>query len=236
MKKIYIQFDEPQFNNHKISGRTLKKIYQKIGIRVLNRIIPKANPDYEDEIDNVVSWLIEFDAETHIPIRELGINKEGNVIVKMPYKTNLGYWTDNNLLLDDFIKKFNTKVIDSITFDNKWGLISDVNYKFDFFKTEMLRSRNTNFCLGCFDGSVYMDFGYNEDKRISLLRISFDGYGCCELSEKSNSLNLEMSKSLAEEFKKDELNQENLIPLINEIIKINKEFIWFDALEKYHLI
>ena len=67
-------------------------------------------------------------------------------------------------------------------------------------------------------------------------RISFDGYGCCNLTDKSNTFDLKKSKHFVEELTKDELNQNNLTPLVGEIININKEYIWTDALEEYNLI
>jgi hypothetical protein len=107
---------------------------------------------------------------------------------------------------------------------------------FGFFKTTMPDSRQADFYLGCLDGCVFIDFNLTNDKLISLRRISFDGYGCCNLTDNSNTLDLEKSKQFVEELTKDELNQENLTPLVGEIININKEYIWTDALEEYNLI
>ena len=39
-----------------------------------------------------------------------------------------------------------------------------------------------------------------------------------------------------EEISKDELDQEKLTTIVKEIIKINKNHIWTDALEEYNLI
>ena len=107
---------------------------------------------------------------------------------------------------------------------------------FDFFKTEMPNSRKADFYLGCLDGSVFIDFNQTSDNRISLCRISFDGYGCCNITETNNPLNFELSKKFIEEIKKSEINQEKLTPIVKEIIKINQEYIWTDALEEYNLI
>lgn len=107
---------------------------------------------------------------------------------------------------------------------------------FDFFKFAMPDSRKADFYLGCLDSSVFLDFNLTIDKRISLCRISFDGYGCCELTEKTNLLDLELSTKFLEEIKKDDLSQEKLTPIVLEIIRINKEYIWTDALLEYNLI
>lgn len=81
----------------------------------------------------------------------------------------------------------------------------------------------------------FIDFNKTSDNLISLCRISFDGYGCCNISYTKNLLTHELSKKFIEEVSKDELDQEKLTPLIKEIIKINQELIWTDALEEYNL-
>jgi len=97
-------------------------------------------------------------------------------------------------------------------------------------------TRKADLYLGCLDGSVFIDFNLTSDNLISLCRISFDGYGCCNITNINNSLNFEMSKKFIEEIRKEKLDQEKLTPLVKEIIKINQEYIWTDALEEYNLI
>jgi hypothetical protein len=46
-----------------------------------------ANPDFDDIIQHVKYWLIECNTETGIPDREIGLDKDNLVILKMPYKT-----------------------------------------------------------------------------------------------------------------------------------------------------
>ena len=111
-----------------------------------------------------------------------------------------------------------------------------MNQDFDFFKTEMPKSRKAHFYLGCLDGSVFIDFNLSSDNLISLCRISFDGYGCCNLTDKTNFLNIELSKKFIKEVTKDELDQEQLTPLVKEIIQLNHDYIWADALKEYNLI
>jgi hypothetical protein len=107
---------------------------------------------------------------------------------------------------------------------------------FDFFKPEMAETRKADFYLGCLDSSVYIDLNLSSDNLISLCRISFDRYGCCNITDTKNLLNFELSKKFLEEIKKDKLDQDKLTPLIKEIIKINQNHIWADALEEYNLI
>jgi len=229
MKTTYIQFEAPKSDNQTSKESWLKKTF----VNILTKIIPKANPDFDNKIDEVKWWLVEF--ETGVPQRELGLDIEGKMIMKMPYKKNYGFWTDNNLLLDDFKKHLNVKEIDKTNFEAMWSSFQ-MKQDFDFFKIKMPYSRKADFQLGCCCGSVYIDFNQSSDGLISLSRISFDGYGCCDITGSTNFLNSEVSKKFIEEITKGELDQEKLTPLVKEIIKINQEYIWTDALEEYNLL
>lgn len=107
---------------------------------------------------------------------------------------------------------------------------------FNFFKTTMPKTRKADFYLGCLDGSVFIDFNRIENDQISLIRISFDGYGCCNLDKKAESLNKEESALFIEELNKDILNQEAITVLVKKAIEINEERIWNNALQEYELI
>lgn len=111
-----------------------------------------------------------------------------------------------------------------------------MNTDFNFFKPSMPETRKADFHLGCLDGSVFIDFNLSDENLISLRRISFDGYGCCDLAESSNHLNLELSDQFREEISKEEVNQVKLAAIVKEIVKINKEYIWSDALKEYNLL
>lgn len=89
-------------------------------IKVLTTIIPKANPDFDKEIGNVDEWLIEFNKETGVPQREIGIDKDGKTIMIMPFRNNYGYWTDNNLRLAEFNEQFQTTVTTEFEFNTMW--------------------------------------------------------------------------------------------------------------------
>ena len=90
--------------------------------------------------------------------------------------------------------------------------------------------------MGCLDSSVFIEFNRTQDNLISLVRISFDGYGCCNLDENGLSLNLNDSVEFIMEMENDNLNQENISRLVKEIIKVNKDHIWMDAIQEYGLI
>ena len=136
-KATYIQFKAPKTEQKTQSDRIVKRTFKNVIVGILTSIIPKANPDFENKIDLVENWLVELDIETGIPEREIGLNKNGQVILKMPFKNNYGYWTDNNLLLKDFKKLFSTSEINYADFEKYWNsfdLITD--------KKELLKNKN----------------------------------------------------------------------------------------------
>jgi hypothetical protein len=111
-----------------------------------------------------------------------------------------------------------------------------VEQQLDFFKTSMPKTRLADYYLGFLDGCIFIDFNLSKDNRIYLKRISFDGFGCCNLNEKVTPLTKEESKLFIDTYKKDELCQEIMSKLIIGTIKINEEHIWQDALKKYSLV
>lgn len=90
--------------------------------------------------------------------------------------------------------------------------------------------------MGCLGGSVFIDFNRIGNDQISLVRISFDGYGCCNLHKKAELLNKEESTMFIEELNKEHLNQEVITILVKKTIKLNEEQIWKDALQEYELM
>jgi hypothetical protein len=122
METVYIQFDSPGSTTNTNDETFIKRSFKKIAKNLLTKIIPVANPDFGDKIENVKYWLIECDLETGIPQREVGLDEKGNAILKMPYRKNYGYWTDNNLLLDDFEEYFRVSELTKEIFEEQWNL------------------------------------------------------------------------------------------------------------------
>lgn len=120
MSMTYIRFDAPGSESQTLKDGLVKSSLKKAFMSVLTKVIPMANPDFDDKIKNVKYWLVELESETGIPQREIGINAADNVIMIMPYKNNYGYWTDNNLLLNDFKEHFNTSEINKESFEQHW--------------------------------------------------------------------------------------------------------------------
>jgi len=100
----------------------------------------------------------------------------------------------------------------------------------------MPNSRPADYYLGCLEGSVFMDFDNCENGLIHLKRISFDGYGCCNLESKAIPMNEFDSQQFKEIMELQLPDQSRLSILIKKTLSVNKDLIWEDALKKYGLI
>jgi hypothetical protein len=107
--------------------KTPENIGQIISNPIMTTDIPIANPDFESKIDKVSSWLIEFEADSYYPSREIGLNNLDKPIMIMPWKKNYGYWTDNNLVIEDFRLHFYTIDISKKEFEKNWNLFEKEN-------------------------------------------------------------------------------------------------------------
>jgi len=111
-----------------------------------------------------------------------------------------------------------------------------MNQDFNFFRTKMPNTRQADYYLGCLDSCVFIDFNLTKDNCIYLRRISFDGYGCCDLHDVAANMGVEDSKLFIEAYQMDDLDQEVMTLLIKKSIDTNKEHIWEDALREYSLL
>lgn len=118
MQTKYILFEDPHFGKNPIK----EKWYQKFAFSVLSKLLPVANPDFDCINDKVKYWFIEFGIEDGSPQREIGLNEQQEVIVKMPHGKNYGFWTDSNMLLKDFYQSFQVSEVTKEEFEDAWGL------------------------------------------------------------------------------------------------------------------
>lgn len=82
----------------------LAKTVENSLTKILTTIIPKANPDFDDKIQNVRQWILEVDEDEGTPEREIGLDDKGNVMMIMPWKDNYGFWTDSSVQVDELAK------------------------------------------------------------------------------------------------------------------------------------
>lgn len=66
------------------------------------------------------------------------------------------------------------------------------------------------------------------------MRMSFDGYGCCDLKE-YRLLNDELSAVLEREWNQSSCDMAKLWPAMKEVVARNKDQLWQKALLEYGL-
>ncbi|MGG9964665.1 hypothetical protein [Ferruginibacter sp. SUN106] len=106
----------------------------------------------------------------------------------------------------------------------------------EFFVTTMPDTRPADYCLGYLEGAVFIDFDNYKEDLVRLKRISFDGYGCCELSDRAIPMNGDDSLTFKKMIKAELPDQSRLAALVKKTILNNREFIWEDALKEYTLL
>lgn len=123
--KIYLKFDAIK-GKSSIQNKGLKKVLENFTIKFLSPKLPKANPDFDHIIVKVEYWEIEYNKQENLTCREIGFDKHQNPIFAMSHNDNYGYWTDNNLTLDDY-KAFSPTTIRESDFNSDWNIFLTVN-------------------------------------------------------------------------------------------------------------
>lgn len=104
-----------------------------------------------------------------------------------------------------------------------------------FHLCDMPDSRPAEYCLGCYDGSCFVDFNITNGL-VFLERISFDGFGCFEISNPDITLSLEESEVFQEEMKKNNFSQKIIRPFVLKLINLNKDLMCSDVFDQYPLL
>lgn len=108
-----------------------------------------------------------------------------------------------------------------------------MNNYFGFYNTSMPSSRPADYHIGCHGGSVFLDFNNYNEKLIYLTRISFDGYGCCNIGDTVKPMSEEDSIIFKKNIASKSINQEYLAEIVKKTIHNNKDLICIDALKEY---
>ncbi|HQU90754.1 MAG TPA: hypothetical protein PLK77_00580 [Pyrinomonadaceae bacterium] len=77
---------------------------------------------------------------------------------------------------------------------------------------------------------MFADFDLDEEGRIFLLRISFDGYGCCTTAEFGRIMSSEGSEEFVRLIESDQVNVPEMRSILSAFFKENSDVIWKDAL------
>ena len=90
-----------------------------------------------------------------------------------------------------------------------------------------LSTRPCRYCFALQDDSVFADFEVDSNGCLYLVRISFDGYGCCNISSKIQIGRVEYNKSdqLIKQIENDDFENSEASEILEGYFSINKAFI-----------
>jgi len=90
--------------------------WRKLGFagKLLSRVLPQANPDFESAYEKCDSWWLEID-EGNVVCREIAFDVSGKAVAAAPLGDNLGIFTD----LDSAPEGL-TLGVDAVRFESEW--------------------------------------------------------------------------------------------------------------------
>lgn len=118
---LYFRFNEKPINSVSPLNSKKKTLWNKLVDRIGKKL--SANPDFDDKLKYVAQWYLEYDDECDVSCREIGLDINKKVIVKMPDERNYGFWLDTNLTLEDFKAKYDIQMIQACEFNNLWDSV-----------------------------------------------------------------------------------------------------------------
>lgn len=104
--------------------------------------------------------------------------------------------------------------------------------KYDWQKN----TRTCDFCLSLHEGSVFADFAIDPDQLVHLLRISFDGYGCCTTEGEVTKMSASDSAAITRSIACDSENSDLVRNILYRYFFENRDVIWKDALVEHQLL
>jgi hypothetical protein len=84
--------------------------------RLLRKVLPAANPDFEPLYGGVRLWWVEVD-DNGAPQREIGFGSGSEVLVVGPLEENMGFWTDSPMVFSSS----DLEQIDAQAFEAYWS-------------------------------------------------------------------------------------------------------------------
>jgi hypothetical protein len=99
----------------------------------------------------------------------------------------------------------------------------------------MVPTRPCRYCLSLQGDSVFADFEVDDDGRVYLLRISFDGYGCCKIDD-ARRMSLKDSADFIKWVESDYVDHDAMRGILSNYFHENIDEIWADALMDHDLL
>jgi hypothetical protein len=99
----------------------------------------------------------------------------------------------------------------------------------------MLPSRPCRFCLSLQGGCVFADFDVDPDGRVFAVRVSFDGYGCCDAPADVGRMDVHDSEALLAMVAQGSINA-TASSVLRAYFQQNRNALWSDALAQHGLV
>ncbi len=99
----------------------------------------------------------------------------------------------------------------------------------------VMPTRPCSFCLCLQGGCVFADFDIDSSGLVSLRRISFDGYGCCDATAASKMSPAD-SRVLLDALARGALQSEAIANVLTSFFRQRQNVIWSDALNDHGLV
>jgi len=91
-------------------------------------------------------------------------------------------------------------------------------------------------CLDTPRGATFADFDLDSTDRLTLRRVSFDGYGCCRTEGVVSQMDAADSCLLTNAVCDNTVNTDPIRNLLRRYFTANSESIWIDALTEHELL
>ena len=120
---LYFKFNKKTFRGEAPIRKRKKTLWGKFMDKLYR--MGRSNPDFDHKIVYVAKWYIEYDNREDYDTswREIGLDANNKVIVKMPDDNNYGFWLDTNATLQDFKDKFDIEMITEQEFNDLWNSV-----------------------------------------------------------------------------------------------------------------
>jgi hypothetical protein len=86
------------------------------------------------------------------------------------------------------------------------------------------------------DDSVFVDFDITLAGAVYLVRISYDGYGCCVPGHQVGKMDIPNSRYLIAAILTNNLDSPRATEILQSYFRANKIMLWEDALSEHGLI
>ena len=83
---------------------------------------------------------------------------------------------------------------------------------------------------------MFADFDVDEEGRAVLLRISFDGFGCCDGAGSFKKMGIDDSRVLIELVHRGPIVDPKIEAILRAYFRENSDLIWSDALANHELL